>query len=138
MKLQNITSPIAQNQDILIRSAPDQAVDAVTLAVRNWLANHKPELNFACVRISEGNHSAIGIVWYHLKLLKSAEIDDYNLADFNIETGVFFAQAGIPKKSRQWLNDGVNHRRNGCFRFKPFVHRWAKKQIGSPDILIEL
>ena len=127
-----------QSRDILIHRAPDHAVDAVTLAVRDWLANSKPELNFVCVRISEGIHFAIGIVWYHLKFVKPNEVNDYNLADFNIETGVFFAQAGTPTQSKHWLNEGVNLRENGRCRFKPIVHRWAKNQVRSADILIEL
>lgn len=127
-----------RNQDILIHSAPDHTVDAVTLAIRNWLANRKPELNFTCVLISEGNHSAIGIVWYHLKHMEIEQAANYDLADFNIETGVFFAKAGIPTHSKHWLNEGISLKENGRCRFKPVVHRWAEKQVSSTDILIEL
>ena len=127
-----------QSQNLLIHQAPDHVVDAVTLAVRDWLANRKPELNFACVQISEGNHSAVGIIWYHLKQVEINEMANYNLADFNIETGVFFARAGIPPHSKHWLNEGVNRRKNGRCRFKPVVHRWIQKQVESADILIEV
>ena len=136
---------LASGRDIQIQSVPDHAVDGRTLLLRDRLIDQKPKFNVACVRVSEGNHSAIGVIWFYLEqaqpVPKEAEIAGSDEAsegeDFQLESGVFFAPSGISAKSKQWVDEGVKLRPDIRCRFQPAVHSWAKKQLTSADRLIK-
>ncbi len=131
---------------IQIQSLPDHAVDERTLALRDRVIDKEPTFNVACVRISEGNHAAIGVIWFYLDRVKpdslqagivgSDEASDQD--NFKLESGVFFSQSGIPAKSKQWVDEGVKLRTDIRCRFKPAVQSWAKKQLTSSERLIKL
>ena len=125
--------------EIQIQSLPDHAVDEQTLAIRNRLIDREPKFNVCCVRISEGNHSAIGGIWFYLERVKAeaGAISDSEDIDFKLESGVFFSPSGIPAKSKQWVDEGVKERSDGRCRFNPAVHTWATKQLTSSERLIK-
>ena len=134
------------SRDIQIQSLPDHAVDGRTLMLRDRLIDGKPNFNVFCVRISEGNHSAIGVIWFYLEQATPDQLQAGIAAsdaasdeeDFKLESGVFFSPSGIPAKSKQWVNEGVKERADGRCRFSPAVHRWAAKQLTTTGRLIKL
>ena len=112
---------------------PDSEVDPETLALWERLSDEQPNINFACVRISEGGNSAVGVAWYRLRRKGGR-----GTGDFKVQSGILFGRAVASSDSLQWVKDGSKPQWNGQCRFNPAIEKWAKNNLKSADLLIEV
>ena len=121
---------------IRIQKITDLAsLDEGTARLLGQLQRDRPNANLLPVRISESEHSAVGVVWWVVKRTRHGKFDD--LAGgmirqrHTLESGIGFAVSGVPEASMDWVKAGSKPNAKGISRFNPPVDRFARSEVAA-------
>lgn len=109
------------------------SLDEGTARLLAQLRRERPNARLLPVRISEGEHFAVGVVWWVVKQTRPGKFDDLTggmiRQRHTLESGIGFAVGGVPESSVDWVKAGAKSNSKGVSRFNHAVDRFARSEV---------